>query len=322
MEGLLGRAAFAVAGAQYRWADVIAVARHRGAWSRLEEEIRQAIACERLAADGKARLGAGPLWAAANEFRYQRRLTAAEEMDAWLARWHLTKDEWLAYLRRSLLRRRHVQDLATAVARYPVSDQEVADVAWATAVCSGRMESFARDLAARVVAMELSGVMTPEGGPLADLDTLESTFQDWCRQLASDSAVRKAIASHHLDWIRIESQWATFATAAAAREALMCVRVDGMDLADVSGVAGTSVEERRLLLEELEPAMRDRLVAATDGELLGPLPSPAGFTVVAVTRKTLPSPDDATIVQRAKASVVSDAIRQELASRVRWYEPL
>ena len=322
MHGLLERAAFAVAGTDYRWTDVVAAARHRGAWALLEDQIREGIACQRLAADTKMRLSAAEVWAAATEFRYQRRLTSAEEMETWLAGWHLTKDEWLGYIRRSLLRQRQAHDLVTVVERYPVADEDVAEAAWATAACSGKLETFARDLASRVVAMEISGERVPGGDLVHHLEALECAFRDWCTGVASASALRKAVASHHLDWIRIESRWVTLPTEEAAREAILCVRVDSMDLSDVSGLAGTTVVERRFLLEESEPAWRDHLVAAADGELLGPLPSIAGFTVVEVTRKTLPSPDDTDISRRAEEAVVSDAVRQELASRVRWYDPL
>lgn len=316
------RAAFAVAGTDYRWADVIAAARHRRVWAGLEAEIREGIACQRGTSETGMQLSAGDIWTAATAFRYERRLTAAEEMEAWLAGWHVTKDEWLDYIRRSLLRQRQAADLATVMASFPVTDTDVAGAAWATAVCSGKLEAFARDLAARLVAFDLSDEPALPGDVLQRFDELESAFGVWCGRVASSSAVRKAIALHHLDWIRVATQWVSFPTVEAAREALMCVRLDGMDLSAVTAMAGTGAVERRFFLEDSEPAMRDELVAATDGELLGPLLSNDGFTVVEVISKTLPSVDDADVVARAEATVVSDAVRREIANRVSWYDPL
>lgn len=51
-------------------------------------------------------------------FRYERRLLSAEDMHAWLAMWHVTQEEWLDHVRRSLLRHRYVADLDSITARY------------------------------------------------------------------------------------------------------------------------------------------------------------------------------------------------------------
>lgn len=316
------RAAFAVAGTDYRWADVIAAARHRRVWQGLEAEIREGIACQRRAPEVGMQLSASDIWTAATAFRYERRLTAAEEMEAWLVGWHVTKDEWLDYIRRSLLRQRQAADLATAMANFPVTDSDVAGAAWATAACSGKLEAFARDLAARVVAFDLSDEPPPNGDVLQRFDELESAFGAWCGRVASSSAIGKAIALHHLDWIQVDTQWASFPAVEAAREALMCVRLDGMDLSGTTAMAGTDAVERCFFLEDSEPVMHDELVAATDGELLGPFPSNEGFIVVEVISKTLPSVDDADVVARAEATVVDDAVRREIADRVSWYDPL
>jgi len=318
MEGLLERAAFAVAGTDYRWADVTAAARHRGVWDGLEAEIREGLACQRWMSEAGLQLSANDVWTVATAFRYERRLTSAEEMEAWLARWHLTKDDWLGYLRRSLLRQRYAADLATVMSTYEITDEDVTSATWATAVCSGKLEAFARDLAARLLAVEGA----PSGDLVERLDELESAFQTWCERVTSGSALRKAIDSHHLDWVRVDTRWASFPTMEAAREALMCVRLDGMDLSNVSALAGTVVAERRFVLEESEPAIRDELLAATEGEFLGPIASHEGYAVIELISKTMPSVDDADVLARAEAAVISDAVRREIANRVDWYDHL
>ena len=75
-------------------------------------------------------------------------------------------------------------------------------------------------------------------------------------------------------------------------------------------------------LEDIEPPLKDMLVSAGEGELLGPVSTGERFLLVAVEAKTRPSVDDPAIRERAEREVVRRAVEQEVINRVRWHERL
>ena len=321
MDELLGHAAFRVAGTEYVWGDVVAAARHWGTWDELEAEVREGLACLQVEPDLGAPLTPRDAKTAATAFRYERRLISAEDMQAWLATWHVTQEEWLDHLRRSILRQRHAAQLRS-INRSAVDDDEVARRTWPTAVCSGRLVTFARELAARAacacaVEAELEGTALQ-----GRLDRFEPAFARFRDEAADEPAIRRAMASHHLDWIRVESRWLRYATEGAALEARWCVEADGMALEEVAALSGSTAEARCFLLEEAEASLRDVLLAAAEGELLRPLPVDGGFALVQVTAKLMPSTEDSEILERARDAAIEEAIGREIALRVVWHEPL
>jgi hypothetical protein len=98
--------AFVVGGISYSVADVVRAARRWGDWAVLETQVGQGLACL-LHADATGEDAEdSELESAASEFRYARDLISAQDMQAWLAHWHLSLEQWTAYLRRTLLRAR------------------------------------------------------------------------------------------------------------------------------------------------------------------------------------------------------------------------
>ncbi len=116
----------------YRWEDVVERARTTGEWDEIADGARAGLAAI-------AELGAPPpeeLDAAAREYRYERGLLAADDLDAWLERRGLTVADWHAYLQRALAR----AAFTGALAQQPVPD----DLTWAEGICSGRLEQLAQ----------------------------------------------------------------------------------------------------------------------------------------------------------------------------------
>ena len=99
---------FTVDGAPYSWGDVLLSAELSGALEELTEATRRG-----LSAAGP-RLESDAIRAAAAQFRYDRNLLSAEELQAWLTRWQLELDDWMEHLRRMLLREQRAGPLAPA----------------------------------------------------------------------------------------------------------------------------------------------------------------------------------------------------------------
>ena len=104
---VLERPVFSIAGRIYRWQDVLDAGRHWGDLATLERQAAEGIAALDLAATAGRPLDEAEVEAKADAFRHEHKLLAAEEMEAWLARWELVyDDDWLAYCGRALARAR------------------------------------------------------------------------------------------------------------------------------------------------------------------------------------------------------------------------
>src|SRR4051794_41929927 len=90
------RPVFAVGGRTVSWDDVLRRAERTGELDAVRRETAAGLAA--LERDGPP--AAGGVREAAAAFRYARHLLAADELEAWLADWGLTTDEWLGPPRR------------------------------------------------------------------------------------------------------------------------------------------------------------------------------------------------------------------------------
>ena len=346
MIGFLDRTAFSIESEAYHWRDVVAAAVAWGRWAALERQTGAADARVRAARDAGVLPTAAELDAEAREFRYARDLVSADETRRWLARHDLTLERWTASLRRTLVSRRAPAGAPpTSVAEESADGRMVLD----DAICSGALESIGRELAARAAAAVAApdepaldggngstsaypgggaappppGIMPTEAFARA-LATVARVDRGWQRVRAralTPEQLRAQIGAHQLDWVRLDCATLAFGDVEIAREAFLSVRDDGLPLADVAVAARVPLQERGFFLEEVEPPLRDRFIGAHEGELVGPLGGAQGTaTLYLVRRKTLPSPDDPVVRERAERGVLQSLLGRESARRVRWAE--
>ena len=226
---------------------------------------------------------------AETRFRYQRGLVAAEEMERWLVRWQISVGDWRDYLRGSVERGERGR--------------------WVTAVCSGTLERAAEDLAARAAAAEALG--EPD---------LDRAFERFVVEAVTPDALRSILEARKADWIRVDCRTLVLPTPDGAREAALCVRDDGMALAEVAAQAGAELREHSLHLEDAEGDLGKALLSARTGELLGPVPLGDRYALVLVDGKVEPSLDDPEILRRAQEAARRRAIEREVVNRVTWHE--
>jgi len=354
-----GQRIFSVRDVIYTWGDVVLASILWGDWEALEREVRGGLAClKRLEEheDEEEVLPEDEVNSAAEEFRYVRDLVAAEDMEAWLEKRGLTAADWLDYIQRSLLIKKWADDLEAIQQEYPVDQDEVDEVMLCDAICGGRAADWAASLAARAAASTWIAEEAPDGTdaladehvrPLADalrakmatrdlpgflddveperlnaLARLEAAWREFSARQVTPQAIRDQIAANPLDWIRFSLRSVSLQDQDAAREAALCIRQDGLDPAEVAAESGGEFTEGDWYLEEADPALRDHLLGAQEGEVLGPLRLNDGFVVVSVRAKRPPSEDDPALVARASQVLLDRAVRREVESRVRWKEPL
>jgi hypothetical protein len=305
---VLDRPVFAAGGQDYRWADVVAAARHWGRWAELERRAADGVGA---LAQLEEKIGQAELLDEMQEFRYARSLLAAEEMEAWLEHWGLTAKGWSSYLQREIARSRVSGENGA-----PPDERDV----WAEAVCSGALAEVARDLAARVAATEAGG---GQPGPVdSDLARMDEEHAAFVQRALTEEAAAKTLELRNADWVQLRYIVLEFAEAPMASEAALLVREDGLSPADVAGRAGVLLQERETFLEEVEPALREPLLSAPAGELVGPLSVENGFVLVCVNEKTAPTLADPVIQERLQEEVPRRELEREVRNRVQWHEHL
>jgi hypothetical protein len=290
---LLDQEVFSVDAVPYSWSDVLASAELRGAVAALVAETREA-----LGRDGSA-LSPEAIREAGAGFRYRKNLLSADELEAWLAGWHLSVADWTGYLRRTVLQ----EGAASAV-----DPDELARAVAVDAICTGFLEREARQLA-------LDAALAEGRVPIGQIAASAAAAR---AALAAGADVEREIGARSLEWTRIDAALLTLADLEAAREAALCVRVDGRSLADVAVDCGVPLESRALYLDEAERDGLTALLGAEAGELVGPVARGESFVLVQVNGRTRPSAEDPELRRRAQAYLVERAGERALETRVRW----
>lgn len=349
---LAGRPLFRVADAQFYCEDALIDGARRGDWEALERDTRESQACLRYARAVHALCDVDVASAAA-EFRYARDLVAADDARRWLEDWGLGADEWMECVRRSVARRRLARELADLAPEWDPPIEELHAALQPSALCTGRLRSMAEALARAAAAdawLREHGE-APDGTDASDADdvresplarlahgvpalddgraaeraaivaALARSLERFAAQAATPRAIDERIALHRLDWIHHRSRVVAFASEAAAREAALCVREDGMDLGEVAADARTPVELIDGYLDEAPPALRDRLLAGGAGDVVGPVALDGHLALVAIDTKRVPDASDPVLRRRAEREVVERALAHAAQDRVHWQVP-
>jgi hypothetical protein len=315
LEGIpTARSVFGVSGRTFDWADVVCAANAWGLWAECEQAARAA----RSALDSAKRTGAvltgREFDDEENRFRRSRRLLAADELVAWLARRDVEVDAWRDYIRGEVLRRR--------LSGEPPAGADAGTAVWVHAMCSGTLDEAARRLAARVAAAHAIGRLDATATPLtgsgvAELDRL---FIYFCDRSATVDAIEREVERRQLDWLALE--WRSLLTTEldVLREAALCIRDDGLDFEAAAAAAGLPVERRRTSLDGVDAEVRMQLLGARAGEVIGPLAVGSEYWLVEVLDKRVPSIDDPDVRALARETVVNRAVEAEVVDRVRWDE--
>jgi hypothetical protein len=355
MEQAVHRPVCSVGEREYRLLDVVIAGHLRGRWAEVEDTARRGLACVKRLDNLEEELSDTDVEAAATAWRYERDLLSADDTESWLLERHVAMAHWFGYVHRLVLRRRWSDRLDEIVAAHEVMPLEIEDVLYEEGVCSGALPELAERLAAEAAVddrvEEESAIarverpteprvraivarLPPEVSRLgmygvppgvcleraAVLACMMLSFEGFIDRISALATLEREIEPHRLDWTRLECDSITLSAEGAAREAALVVREDGLPISEAARLANASLARTRDVLEDIEPALRDRLVGAQPGELIGPVPNERGFVLVSVLDRVAPSIADPSIRDRARDLVVTRTIEREVASRVRWHE--
>jgi hypothetical protein len=97
---------------------------------------------------------------------------------------------------------------------------------------------------------------------------------------------------------RFETEVIELESLDAAREALFCVREDGMSMEEVATEGRYPYRRADFLLEDLPVDAQQRFVSVSAGDILGPLARRNGFELCRVINKIEPQADDPNVQSR------------------------
>lgn len=314
---------FTVEDIEFGWEEIVIAADVWGEWQPFFEQTRQSLACTRLATKNNNLPSATEVREAANAFRYAHNLISAEDANIWLARWQMTIEDWMNYLRCQLLMERRVGRLNEIIASNPIGDQEVTAVIRNHAVCADKLRDWAIRLAGRAAIAASSGCFDMgESDTTASAHKLiariETEFEQRLQQTITPKLIETKIADHHLDWIRFDCYYVWFPEKQTAREAAWCVSEDGLSLDEVAYNARGIVQQWNFYLDEIEETVRPHFLAARAGDWLGPIRMLEGFPLFSIIAKTMPVVADPQIRGRAEQRIVASFIEQAINERVKW----
>lgn len=302
---------FSAGGHSFTWVDVIDAARVRGDWAALQRHVVGQLARESELSAAGALPTSAETRSAANDFRYQRRLLSADELEDWLAQWDISVEQWMAEMRRSLLE--------PADADATESPEDFDRITWVHAVCSGKLAQYAQTLAEEVAVHLGEQPSTP---PEEDLAALPGRREQFCTAQLREPVLVTEVRNNKIGWTRLDVQLLIHPDEMVVREAAMCVRLDGRDLADAAADAGAQLADISLLLDDAEPVLRTRLLAADPGDLFGPLATGEDHRLGRVLRRIPPSLDDPAVRHHAEDTVIRRALAAEVNRHVHWHEHL
>ena len=344
--------ALSIGGVDFSWLDVVLAAMVRGEWPAFERRLAEGLACAARADAERAPASDDAIDEAATAYRYEHELIAAADVSAWLDRVALSAEEWTDYLRRDVLRRQWTDELDDVLDRFAPSARDLVAAAVVDGICSGAFDAFAREFAGRAAlvvdtdAARFQRACSAGDAPpavealvtrlahthahwlairnaddsasrLSVVARLDSAFAEIAETIASNGRLDEIVSDHRLAWMRLEVDTLSCATETAAREAILCVRVDGLSLYDVAALSRAQVERSVVTLDDLDPGRQELLLAAEPGSVVGPVPVDGGFDVAVLVSRSAPSLADPVIAARARATAIDRAQRRAARDHVR-----
>jgi hypothetical protein len=319
-----------------------------GEWARLRRALNVGrLAAERLEQRGEA-VGEQELRPRLIAWRRERLLLAAEDYNAWLAARGLALDDMSGYLRRAAASERLGGLELDGNARD--DDAAAADVA-AEAVLSGQLRSWGERLGRQAAAARALGARGAEVTDAPGPDVAEALVNEaradpttrlnelppervaawavevlalgraWERlaaEVEDEELIERCVRTHHLDWQRLAWEEATFAREDVALEAALWVRDEGTALSAIAERAGTPSSTGEAYGYDAGELMA-LLVGSRPGELVGPVATEAGWRLLHLRERVMPSAEDPQLRERAIGELLEDALAPHLAGRLEWH---
>jgi hypothetical protein len=340
---------FTSEGESFTVRDLIDSAVFRGELEPIWEELLRLVAAEAKADESELELDDSAIDEAAEAFRYEHDLITAEETERWLEERGLTVNDFSDYFVRHYWGEM-VNDAEPQPIDYASATDELRELLIAELNLSGELDRLAKRLSWRVavsretgnnglapqlVAAEESRFLERSGfdkEQLVDWLNAAGRDPDWfakalsmealhrqkCEALLNKQAREHEVAALRLPLTRFELETVEFDSLDAAREALLCVRDDGMSMAAVAEEGRYPYRHAEILLEDLPEDLQQKFLSVSAGEILEPISRGDGFHLCRVIEKAEPQADDEAVRDRAEKRILERYFSELTAKHIQW----
>ena len=313
---------------EYTAGDAVDAAIFRGELEQKWQAFLHHVAAEERADELELELDESAISAAAEEFRYRHDLITAEETEKWLANRGLTFEDFSDYFARQYCVGAVDESFSSEQIAYTSATRELRHLFIAELILSGALEDMTNKLMWRLAARcagneptseaiaaekrkflnriaiepaQLTSWLEEMGRDSQWLDQMlavEAAYEAHCYAVLVPEARQRELMALRLRLTRFEIELIELESHDAAREALFCVREDGMSLEEVATEGRYPYRRANFLLEDLPADAQQKYLSVSQGDLLEPMPHSDGFELCRVIKKVEPRLEDPTVKLR------------------------
>ncbi|MGC2625968.1 MAG: hypothetical protein WA269_03950 [Candidatus Udaeobacter sp.] len=313
---------------EYTAGDAVDAAIFRGELEEKWQAFLRHVAAEERADELELELDESAISAAAEEFRYRHDLITAEETERWLSDRGLTFEEFSDYFARQYCVRAVNEGLSPERIGYTSAAPELRDLFVAELILSGALEEITTKLMWRLAARCAGNEPTSEAIAaekrkflnriaiepalltswldemgrdsqwLDEMLAVEAAYKAHCDALLVPEARQRELMALRLPLTRFEIELIELESHDAAKEALFCVREDGMSMEEVATDGRYPYRRVDSLLEDLPTTAQQKYLSVSQGDVLEAMPRGDGFELCRVVRKIEPRLEDPTVKLR------------------------
>ncbi|MBA3832174.1 MAG: hypothetical protein H0X34_09830 [Chthoniobacterales bacterium] len=329
--------------------DLIDAAHFRGEVEPIWRDLLRLVAAEKKANESDLEIDDAAIDTAAEQFRYEHDLITAEETERWLDERGLTLGDFSAWFVRRYWGETG-DEAAPEVVDYLFAPVALRALLTIELILGGELDRMAARSSWRVAARQAEGGDRVDPSLLAEEEArfLERSglqkgpIGDWLSRLGRDDAwLREQIAmeavylrdssallsrearSREISALRLpltlfEVETIEFDSLDAAREALLCVRQDGMAMEEVAGEGRYPYRHAEILLEDVPEDLQQKFLSVTPGAVLEPITRGEGFHLCRILGKAEPNVDDPTVKTRAEDRILDRHFGELTAKHIQW----
>jgi hypothetical protein len=313
---------------EYTARDAIDAVIFRGELDVKWKEFLDQVAAEKRADELDLDLDESAIASAAEAFRYEYDLITAEETEGWLANRGLTFDDFTEYFARQYYANTLHEEIVADEIEYSSASDELRELFLTELILSGELDRMTNDLMWRLAARCAGKEPTPdtilaekrkflhrnniESAKLANwlkqmnrdskwLDemlAIEAAYRKHCDTLLVPEARQRELMALRLPLTRFETEVVELESHDAAKEALFCVREDGISMEEVAAEGRYPYRRADLVLEDLPVDVQHRFLSVLAGDVLEPIARGDGFELCRIIKKIEPQPDDPGVKSR------------------------
>jgi hypothetical protein len=155
---------------------------------------------------------------------------------------------------------------------------------------------------------------------LNEMLALEAAYQTHCDSVLIPEARQRELMALRLHLTRFETELIELESRDAAKEALLCVREDGMSMEEVAREGGYPYRRADFWLEELPAGAQQTYLSVSPGDVLDPTPHGDGFELCRIIKKVEPRLEDVPVKSRVDQRLL-DRYFSDLTAKY-TYSPL